>query len=139
MDLASEKPWKLMWRGTAVASAVAALAIIVLVGGGKSVISWVFGKQFIGAYAPLVVLATIPLLGVFSFPLTPMLYAFGRSDAPLRARLLGSAVFVLNIAPLSWRFGVVGAAIAFVLGFGAYVGIMVLQLKTERRLRERSM
>ena len=71
MDLASEKPWKLMWRGTAVASAVAALAIIVLVGGGKSVISWVFGKQFIGAYAPLVVLATIPLLGVLQFSADP--------------------------------------------------------------------
>jgi O-antigen/teichoic acid export membrane protein len=125
-----------MLRGTALVSAVALLAILILLVGGKPLVSLVFGKEFLGAYAPLVVLMLIPFLGVFSFPLQPMLYVLGRSDGPLKAKLVGSAVFFLIIAPLSWKWGVVGAAVALVLGNVANVGLMMVQLRQEyRRVR----
>jgi O-antigen/teichoic acid export membrane protein len=133
MDLSSKKPWKLMLRGTALASAVAGLAILILLLGGKPIVSLLFGKQFLGAYDALVILMLVPFLSVFSFPLPPMLYALDRPDAPLTARLIGTGAFFLLIAPLAWRFGVVGAAIAFVIGNAATVFVMMWQLRQEHR------
>jgi O-antigen/teichoic acid export membrane protein len=133
MDLSSKGPWKLMLRGTALASGIALLAILILLLGGKPLLNLVFGKEFLGAYAPLVVLVIIPFLGIFSFPLTPMLYALGRSDGPLKAKLVGSGVFFLAIAPFSWTWGVIGAAAALVLGNAANVAMMIIQLRLEHR------
>jgi len=138
MDLSSKKPWKLMLRGSALASGIAIIAILILLVGGKPLISLLFGKDFIGAYEPLLVLMLVPLIGVFSFPLMPMLYALGRSDGPLTAKLVGSAVFFLSIAPLSWTWGVMGAAVSFVLGHAANVAVMMVMLWREhRRVRAR--
>ena len=139
MDLTSKKPWKLMLRGTALVSAVAVLAILILIIGGRPLMALLFGKDFTGAYEPLVIMMIIPFLGIFSFPLAPMLYALGRSDGPLKAKLLGSVLFFMAIAPLSWRWGVIGAAIALVLANVANTGAMLLQLRTEhRRVRPRT-
>jgi O-antigen/teichoic acid export membrane protein len=136
MDLASNKPWRLMLRGAALAGGIALLGILILLVGGKTLLGLIFGKDFVGAYAPLMVLIAVPLLGVISFPLAPMLYALGRSDGPLKARLVGSAIFLLAIAPLSLLFGVVGAALAYVIGNAAQLGLMVLQVWQEyRRIR----
>jgi O-antigen/teichoic acid export membrane protein len=133
MDLSTKKPWKLMLRVMVLASGVAILAIGSLLLGGKPLMGMVFGKAFLGAYTPLVILMLVPFLGIFSFPLGPMLYALGRSDAPIKAKLIGSAIFFGTIAPLSWRFGVAGAAVALVLGNAANVIAMMLQLRGEHR------
>jgi O-antigen/teichoic acid export membrane protein len=107
-----------------------------LIVGGKPLVSLIFGKAFLGAYEPLIILMAVPFLGIFSFPLSPMLYALGRSDAPLKAKLLGTIVFFIMIAPLSWRFGVDGAAVALVIGNLGTVGAMLWQLAKEyRRVR----
>jgi len=136
MDLKSKKPWKLMLRGTVIASAMALTAIFILLIGGKPIVSFLFGKEFLGAYAALVILMVVPSISVFSFPLPPMLYALDRPDGPVIARLIGSAVFFVSIAPLSWRWGVDGAAVALVLGNIATVAVMVVQLQREyRRVR----
>ena len=138
MDLSSKKPWRLMLRGAALASGVALIAILLLLIGGKPLINLLFGEDFLGAYPPLVVLMLVPLLGVLSFPLTPMLYALGRSDGPLKAKLIGSVVFFGSIAPLSWRWGVIGAAMSLVLGQATNVAAMMFQLRREhRRVRAR--
>jgi len=138
MDLTSKQPWKLMLRGSALVSAVAALAIFVMLVGGKPLMALIFGKEFLGAYEPLVILMAIPFLGIFSFPLTPMLYALGRSDGPLKAKLLGSATFFVTIAPLSWEWGVTGAAVALVLANIVNTAAMMIQLRGEhRRVRPR--
>ena len=133
MDLTTKAPWKLMSRIMVLASGVAVFAIGLLLVGGKPLMGVVFGKAFLPAYAPLVILMLVPFLGVFSFPLTPMLYALGRSDAPLKAKLIASAVFFGSIAPLCWNFGIIGAAIALVLGNAANVTTMMLQLRSEHR------
>ncbi len=137
MDLSSRKPWKLMLRGTALASGLALIAILILLFGGKWIVAVLFGKAFLGAYDALVILMLIPFLSVFSFPLPPMLYALDRPDGPLTARVIGTVLFFLMIAPLALAFGVNGAAIALVLGNAATVGVMVVQLLREyRRLRK---
>jgi O-antigen/teichoic acid export membrane protein len=139
MDLSTKKPWKLMLRGTALASGVALLAILILLVGGQPLIALLFGKAFLGAYEALVILMLIPFLSVFSFTLPPMLYALDRPDAPVTARLVGTIGFFLLIAPLSWKLGVSGAAIAFVIGSAATVVVMVWQLRREySRTRRRA-
>lgn len=131
MDLSTKKPWNLMLRGTALASVVAILAILVLLIGGQPLIGLMFGKAFLGAYDALVILMLVPFLSVFSFPLPPMLYALDRPDAPVTARLIGTVTFFVLIAPLSWRFGISGAAIALVIGTAATVAVMMWQLARE--------
>jgi O-antigen/teichoic acid export membrane protein len=138
MDLSTNKPWKLMLRGTALASALALIAILILLIAGKPIVSFLFGRDFLGAYHALVILMLVPFLGVFSFPLPPMLYALDRPDAPLKARLAGTLIFFAAIAPLAWRLGVDGAAIAFVIGNAATITVMIWQLRHEhRRVRPR--
>jgi O-antigen/teichoic acid export membrane protein len=133
MDLTSKKPWKLMLRGSAAVGAVALLAILLMLIAGKPLMILLFGKEFAGAYEPLVILMAIPFIGVFSFPLGPMLYALGRSDGPLKAKLLGSAVFFISIAPLSWVWNITGAAVALVLANIVNTGTMMVQLRGEHR------
>jgi O-antigen/teichoic acid export membrane protein len=136
MDLTSNKPWKLMLRASVLASSVALLVILILLFGGKALITLLMGESFVGAYAPLVVLMVVPFLSIFSFPLIPMLYAYGRSAGPLRAKLLGSAVLFTTIAPLCWKWGVVGAAGAMVLGTVTNVAALFVQVLREyRRVR----
>jgi O-antigen/teichoic acid export membrane protein len=137
MDLTTKKPWKLMLRGTVLASAVALLAILILLLGGKPLISFLFGKEFISAYEALVILMLVPFLSVFSFPLPPMLYALDRPDAPVTARFVGTIAFFLLIAPLCWSFGVSGAAVAFVIGSAASVVVMMWQLRRQYALTRR--
>lgn len=133
MDLSTKKPWKLMLRGTALASGLALVAILVLLMGGKPILSFLFGKAFVASYDAMVILMIVPFLSVFSFPLPPMLYALDRSDGPLKARLFGTVIYFLIIAPLCWNFGVNGAAIAIVLANVATVVTMMWQLWGEHR------
>ena len=133
MDLTSKHPWKLMLRGTALIGGVMLLAILLMLVGGKPLMALIFGKAFLGAYEPLVILMVIPFLGIFGFPLTPMLYALGRSDGPLKAKLLGSATFFVTIAPLAWEWDVAGAAVALVLANLVNTGTMMVQLRGEHR------
>jgi O-antigen/teichoic acid export membrane protein len=136
MDLTSKKPWKLMLRGAALASGLALIAIVILLLGGKPMLYFLFGKDFLGAYDALLILMVVPFLSVLSFPLPPMLYALDRPDAPLKARLFGTIIYFLIIAPLCWNFGVSGAAIAFVVGSLGTLGTMMWQLRREyRRVR----
>lgn len=138
MDVRTKKPWKLMIRSSAFAGGIALLAVLVLFVGGQALVQLLFGKAFLGAYPVLMVLLAVPLMGVLSFPLPPMLYALDRPDAPLKARLIGTAAFFILVAPLSWEYGVVGAAVAFDLGFAATVLTLIIQLLTEyRRVRPR--
>lgn len=133
MDLSTRKPWRLMLRGTALASGLALVAVLILLLGGRPIVSFLFGTQFLGAYEALVILMLVPFLSVLSFPLPPMLYALDRPDAPLKARLFGTILYFAIIAPLCWNFGVNGAAIAFVAGNVGTVGMMMWQLRGEHR------
>ena len=138
MDLASKKPWKLMLRGTALATAVGVLLVGILLIAGRPLVGLLFGAEFLPAYEVLLILIIAPLLGVISFPLPSMLLALDRPDGPVKARLLGAIVYFAIVAPLAWRFGVEGAAAAFVFGNVVLVAALVWQVRTEhRRVRGR--
>ena len=138
MDLKSKKPWKLMVRGTVLATAAGAVGLLVLLVAGRPLIDALFGSEFLPAYPVLLLLMAVPLLAMISFPLVPMLYALDRPAAPLNARLAATVLYFAIVAPLSWRFGVTGAAAAFVIGNAAMVAALAIQVTLEyRRVRAR--
>ena len=105
-----------MLRGTAMASAFGLAAVLIVLLLGQWLLGTLFGPEFVAAYPVLLVLIGVPLLGMVSFPLTPMLYALDRPDAPLKARAVGTVVYLAIVAPLCWRFDTAGAASALVIG-----------------------
>jgi O-antigen/teichoic acid export membrane protein len=136
MDLASKKPWKLMLRGTVLATAFGLLAVLLLLVGGRPLVGLIFGSEFLPAFPVLMVLVFVPLLAMLSFPLPSMLYALDRPDAPLKARLIGTGLYFAIVAPLIWRWEVIGAALAFVIGYAAMVVALMIQVLLEfRRVR----
>ena len=138
MDLKTKKPWKLMLRGTVLATSVGLLTALLLLVVGRDLVDAIFGSEFLPAFPVLLVLIIAPLLAMISFPLTPMLYALDRPGAPVKARLIGTMIYFAIVAPLSWRFGVSGAAAAFVIGYAAMVAALAIQLIGEyRRVRSR--
>jgi O-antigen/teichoic acid export membrane protein len=136
MDFASKHPWRLMLRGTAMASAFGLAAVLAILLAGQWLLATLFGPEFVPAYPVLLVLIGIPLLWMLGFPLTPMLYALDRPDAPLKARAIGTVVYLAIIAPLCWRFEVAGAASALLIGNLIIVALMMVQLRIQyRRVR----
>ena len=134
MDPRTKRPWKLMLRGAALAGIFAVAAILIVFFAGEQLIRLIFGKDFIGAYSALVVLIIAPLLAMVSFPMPPMLYALHRDQAPLISRIVGTVLYLLMVAPLTWRFGLAGAAAAFVIGTAAMVLVLAIQLLREYRV-----
>lgn len=133
MDLRTKQPWKLLLRTSALATGIALTGVLIILAGGRPLISLLFGHQFLGAYEALLVLMVVPVLGVLSFPMAPMLYALDRADAPLKARIVGTLAYFGVVVPLSWKFGLVGVAEAYSLGSAATVLVMMLQLRGEHR------
>jgi len=138
MDLKTKHPWRLMLRGTAMASAFGIAAVLIVLLLGQWILGTLFGPEFIPAYPVLLVLIGIPLLWMVGFPLMPMLYALDRADAPLKARAVGTVVYLAIIAPLCWRFDTAGAASALLIGNVIIVALMMVQLRIQyRRVRGR--
>lgn len=138
LDPKTKRPWKLMLRGAALAAMLGVAAVLIVALAGEPLIRLVFGSQFVPAYAVLLVLVLAPLLAMISFPFEPMLYSLDRSDAPLKARIAGTLVYFAIVAPLAWRFGVQGAAAAFVVGTLVHVTLLGFQLWREHgRVRAR--
>jgi len=133
MDLKTRQPWRLMLRGTAMASAMGIAGVLIVLLLGKWLLATLFGPDFVAAYPVLLVLVGIPLLWMVGFPLTPMLYALDRPDAPLKARAVGTFVYLAIIAPLCWRFGTAGAASALLIGNVIIVVLMMIQLRSQYR------
>lgn len=133
MDAKTERPWKLMARGAALAAMVGVAGLAVIALAGEPIIRWMFGTQFTDAYPVLIVLMLAPFLIMISFPLPPMLYAVHRDNDPLTARIVGTIVYFAIVAPMALRFGVTGAAGAFVIGTATMVVILAYQVRRAYR------
>jgi len=133
MDFTTRHPWRLMLRGTALALAAGLAAVLVILLAGRWLLDVLFGSEFVPAYPILLVLILVPVLGMISFPLPPMLYALDRPDGPLKARLWGTVAYFVIVAPLAWQFGALGAAAAYVIGYAVMVAVLLLQVRHEHR------
>ena len=138
MDPKTKRPWNLMLRGAAIAGMFALIAVLLVAVAGEQLIRLIFGEQFIGAYPALIVLIIAPLLAMIAFPMPAMLYAMHRDRDPLVARLVGTVLYLIIVWPMAWRFGLAGAAGAFVLANAAMVLVLMVQLARQyRKIRVR--
>ena len=136
MDLTTKHPWKFMKRAIIASAMFAGAAILLMLLGGKPLLGAAFGKEFLPAYAPLLVLLGVPLLTIVSFPLPSTLYALDRPDVPLKARIIATLGYFAVIGPLAHFSGLQGAAFAYLLANALLVLTMVIYLRTEyRRVR----
>ena len=133
MDFKSKHPWRLMLRGTAMVTAFGIAAVLIVLLLGQWLLATLFGPDFVPAYPVLLVLIGIPLLWTIGFPLMPMLYALDRPDAPLKARAVGTVVYLAIVAPLCWRFDTAGAASALLIGNLVIVALLMAQLRIQYR------
>jgi O-antigen/teichoic acid export membrane protein len=115
------------------ATAIGVLLVGILLLAGRPLVGLLFGSEFLPAYEVLLILIIAPLLGVISFPLPSMLLALDRPSGPVKARLAGAVTYFAIVAPLAWRFGVEGAAAAFVFGNVVLVAALVWQVRAEHR------
>ena len=133
MDHSTKRPWKLMLRSMALAGMVGVVAVTIVLLAGKQLLGLIFGESFVPAYGALAVLVVAPLLAMISFPIPSMLYAADRPDAPFKARLVGVLTYFAIVAPLTWRFEIIGAAAAFVIGYFVMTATLVAQVWSEFR------
>ena len=133
MDPKTKRPWNLMLRGAAIAGMFALFAVLLVAVAGEELIRFIFGGEFIGAYPALIVLIIAPLLAMIAFPMPAMLYALHRDRDPLVARLVGTVLYLIIVAPMAWRFGLAGAAGAFVIANAAMVLVLLVALARQYR------
>ncbi len=83
-------------------------------------------------------LAVIPVLAAFAIgqggQLGAMIMAGFATVAPTAAMFLFAILFFSILAPLAWKFGVAGAALAFVIATATNTAIMVFMLMAAYRL-----
>ena len=131
MDFATKHPWRLMVRGTALAALIGLTALLVMAVAGRQIIDAIFGPGFESVYPVLLIMMLVPAIGILTFPLPSMLLALDRASAPLVARLVGTVTYLLLIYPLATRFGLTGAAWAFVIGNILMAATLIAQLRGE--------
>ena len=116
LDPRDRRPWLLGLRAGLLAG-LAGLAIVVLVLlGGKPLIAFVFGRQYVAAYDLLKLMAVSLVVAMITFPLESLLYMAQRQTAALVAQLLAVVGYLVLLTLLTRTFGLNGAGLAYLAG-----------------------
>ena len=120
---------RLALRIGATVGGMATLLLIITVLFGSSILRLTMGEAFISAAPVMTWLTAAAIVGIWALPLEPMLISTGHASAAVLTRLVVSALYLLSLAPLVGRLGVVGGGIAAVgasvlLGIGMMLGVM---------------
>lgn len=124
---------KLFVRTCWLSASLAGLVILICAVGGKLLLSLIAGPQFAFAQPYLLLLAISAGVDLTGFALEPFHNAHGRSDRVLRARIWGSAAYVLLLGALLPTIGAIGAALASIVTSG--IVFVLLALSARNMLR----
>ena len=108
---------------------LASVLLIVTALFGSSALSLAMGEAFAAAAPVMTWLTAAAIVGIWALPLEPMLISTGHASAAVITRLVVSALYLVSLAPLVGRMGVVGGGVAAVgasilLGVGMMLGVM---------------
>ena len=125
---------RLITRASAFAAAVAVCILVLMSLLGQGLISLMFGAEYLGAYACLMLLFAAAVFTVAEFPLTPALNALGKPGIPLA--IMAGVMSVLYL-PLVYfgasAYGATGAGAAMLAAtattFVLLVGATALQMR----------
>jgi len=118
LDPASRQPWQLAIRTGLLAGGMGLVMLLVVMVGGKPLISLVFGQRYVEAFDLLRIMAISLVVSTASFPLESLLYMAGRQRAALVAEGLAALAYGVVLVLLIHGFGLIGAGIAYVGGMG---------------------
>ena len=116
LDPATTRPWLLGVRTGLLAGGVGLIVVLVVILGGKPVISFAFGQKYLAAYDLLRLMVFSLAIQMATFPLESLLYMAGRQRAALIAQIAAVIVYFALLATLTHLYGLTGAGLAFLLG-----------------------
>lgn len=135
LDPASKHPWQLAIRTGMLAGGMGVVMLLVVMIGGKPLISLVFGTRYLEAFSLLQIMAISLVVSTASFPLGSLLYMAGRQRAALIAEGLAVLAYGVLLVVLVDRFGLIGAGIAYVGGMGLKAIFTLIPTVTAYRRR----
>lgn len=100
---------------TRLGSLIAILLGIVLIVFGKTLIAWIFGNEYISAYAPLVILVIGQIISVSLGPCGMLLNMNRMESIVLRHLLIACCISIAIVITLVHTYGIIGAAYAVTL------------------------
>lgn len=116
LDPRSKQPWRLAVRTGLLAGGMGMIMLLVIMIGGKPLISLVFGKSYLEAFGLLQIMAISLVVSTASFPLESLLYMAGRQRSALVAEGLAAIAYAIILVILIKWLGLMGAGIAYVMG-----------------------
>lgn len=120
-------------RGALLAGAGASLGLGVVWLAGEWLLGLVLGPDFIPAYPVMLWLVAAAVVGIWAFPLEPVLISSGEAGAALRARIWSSAVYLPVLLLAVQTYGLIGAGWARL--FAALVILVAFLLPVVRWFR----
>lgn len=120
---------KLFRRTAAVSVGLAIAVALIAATAGRLILRLIAGKHFEFAQPFLLVLAVSAAVNIAGFSLEPFHNAHGRSGRVLRARVVGTIVYLMLLAVLLPRFGAIGAAVAAAATSIVIVGQLALSAR----------
>lgn len=117
-------------------TAVFAVLLLLFAVGGKAALHTLLGAEFGAAYAPAMVYLCGTLISAATFGLQPTALALGIPQQSLRVLALSTIVYAIAFGTLATHYGLMGAALAYVVFYVAWSALMIALVR--RRLRELS-
>ena len=116
-------------RSIVISGSLAIVIVLLTASAGHLILRLIAGKHFEFAQPFLILLSVAAAINVAGFILEPFLNAHGRSGRVLRARLVGTVVYVGLLAALLPTRGPTGAAIAVAITSAVIIGQLALSAR----------
>lgn len=126
LDPRERRPWLLGLRAGLLAGALGLVVVLLVLVGGKPLISLVFGAKYLAAYDLLKLMALSLVVTMAFFPLESLLYMAHRQGAALVAQLIAVGGYLALLAGLTHAYGLNGAGLAYLAGSMAVALCMMI-------------
>lgn len=123
LDPHGPEPWRLALRSGVISGTVGIALGLIVVLGASPIIEAVFGRRYLPAGGILAIMTLALAISMATFPFQSLLYMAGRQADALTAQAVATAIYLITLTALCLTFGLVGAAIAYVVG---NIGVSVL-------------
>lgn len=100
---------RLMLRAALLAGGIATLTLGLVIAAGELVLRLTVGPEFTAAHPVMVWLVAAAVVGIWSFPLEPLLISTGHPGSALKVRTVATILYVPLLLVLLDRVGLVGA------------------------------
>ncbi|HDM78306.1 MAG TPA: hypothetical protein ENG51_17870, partial [Deltaproteobacteria bacterium] len=117
---------RLVLLATGVSLTFALPFLFIFIGGGPWLIEWLFGKEFLPAAKPLIILTVASLVQISTGPLWQMLLMTGYEKSVAFITAIGAGMYLVANALLVPLWGPQGAAVAMLTYFISISGFIFL-------------